>query len=117
MGFRLSKTLPKFNSLGFVVLLRILNDPKPEPLAVTSVITPAAVAVEIDPPKAKAVIINLDKLFISFLLMDKLYVCWKIKFYRCEYAAYPDSINIISEKRHTTFLLYALIVPIIYIVI
>ena len=42
-----------------------------------SVITPAADAVEIEPPKIKAVIANLDKLFIIVLLVVNLLLLLK----------------------------------------
>jgi hypothetical protein len=50
--------------LSFVELARIENDPKPGPLAVIFVITAEALAIEINPPKAKAAMTNLDRLFI-----------------------------------------------------
>jgi uncharacterized membrane protein len=45
-----------------------------------SVITPAADAVEIEPPKIKAVIANLDKLFILVLLIVNLLLLLKQKY-------------------------------------
>jgi hypothetical protein len=44
------------------------NDPRPAPLSVMLVMTPAADAVEIEPPNAKAAITILEKLFISVSL-------------------------------------------------
>lgn len=64
MGLTLSKVLEKSRPLSLVGLARNENDPRPDPSAVMFVMTAEAVAVETDPPKAKAAMTNFDKVFI-----------------------------------------------------
>src|SRR6185437_3144906 len=74
MGLMLSKTLEKSSPLSLVELASTENDPSPAPLAVMSVMTADAVAVEIDPPKIKAARVNLDRLFIFFSVLGRLFI-------------------------------------------
>jgi len=46
------------------------NVPRPGPLAVISVMTDDALAVETDPPNRRTAIIVFENLFISFSLVD-----------------------------------------------
>src|SRR5690349_20759127 len=63
MGFKLSKVSVK-SSVREPLRTSLSNDPSPAPLAVTLRTSTAALAVEMEPAKAEAVIANLDKLFI-----------------------------------------------------
>ena len=62
----LSKDLERSRPLSLVELASTENDPRPGPLAVMSVMTADADAVDIDPPKIRAAISDFVCMFILF---------------------------------------------------
>src|SRR5215217_7778287 len=70
MGLMLSKVLERSRPLSLEELARTENDPIPGPLAVMSVMTADADAVEIDPPKIKAAISDFVFIFICWSQKD-----------------------------------------------